>query len=162
MSFITGQIIGERETIASLRSLGPNVRQEVGVSVGRLVLRLQVRIKRKLSDDVLSVRTGRLRRSVVTEIENGPTFVLGKAGTNVVYARPHEFGMNETVPVKDHLRTIKQAFGKPIEPREVAVKAHSRKMVFPEKSFLRSSLAEMSPDVNNELNAALARARARI
>jgi hypothetical protein len=42
-------------------------------------------------------------------------------GTNVEYARPHEYGFNGTVTVKEHLRLVKKAFGKSLKtPKEVA------------------------------------------
>jgi len=52
--------------------------------------------ERKLSGQVLRVRTGRLRSSVTNKVKRiGKTSVVGVIGTNVVYARAHEFGVPE-------------------------------------------------------------------
>lgn len=51
-------------------------------------------------------------------------------GTNVAYAAAHHFGVDKTVSqrVRAFTRRISQAFGKPIEPKAVTVKAHTRQM----------------------------------
>jgi len=53
-----------------------------------------------------------------------------KVGTNDPRAAAHNFGVDKeiTQQVRDHVRRIVQAFGKPIDMKEVKVKAHSRKM----------------------------------
>jgi len=52
------------------------------------------------------------------------------AGTNVVYAAVHQFGhkFDKTVDVPEHERRISRAFGKPIAPKTVTVRAHKMKM----------------------------------
>lgn len=60
-----------------------------------------------------------------------------EVGTNKVYAAVHQFGAAKgsfgsvEAIVRSHTRWIKQAFGKAIEPREVMVREHKRKMVLP-------------------------------
>lgn len=53
-----------------------------------------------------------------------------QVGTNVPYAAAHNFGVDKeiTQQVREHVRRITQAFGKPIDLTEVRVKSHSRKM----------------------------------
>jgi hypothetical protein len=51
------------------------------------------------------------------------------------------------VMVKEHLRMQTVAWGRPINPIEVSVRAHSMRMNLPEKSFLRSSLADMHDEI---------------
>lgn len=50
--------------------------------------------------------------------------------SNRPYAALHQYGgtISKTVAVREHLRTIDQAFGKPIAKRSVLVKAHSMQM----------------------------------
>lgn len=56
---------------------------------------------------------------------------------NKPYATTHHFGAKKgsfgtvAATIKEHIRKINQAFGKPIEPRDVKVKAHTRKMTLP-------------------------------
>ncbi|MBW1666852.1 MAG: phage virion morphogenesis protein [Deltaproteobacteria bacterium] len=58
-------------------------------------------------------------------------------GTNKVYAAVHQFGAKRgsfgTVEVRipAHTRRITQAFGRVIEPKVIAVREHTRKMVLP-------------------------------
>jgi hypothetical protein len=80
--------------------------------------------------------------------------------TPVKYARPHEYGFHGTVDVREHMRTIKQAFGRPIEPGRGHGSAHSMKMNLPERSFLRSALMDMESagTIRNEMEAAVSRA----
>ena len=78
--------------------------------IGRAVLRVQRRVKEKLSGEVLNVRTGRLRRSIVERVESSGSVVTGIVGTNVEYAAPHEYGFIGVVTVKESLRVSKLTF----------------------------------------------------
>ena len=53
---------------------------------------LESGIKDKLSGKVLKVRTGRLRSSVTSRIEGTGKNIIGKVGTNFLYAPVHEYG----------------------------------------------------------------------
>lgn len=60
-----------------------------------------------------------------------------EVGTNVIYMRPHQLGMDETVSVGAHTRTINQAFGRPLPGGlTVQVGAFDRQMKMPKRSFL--------------------------
>lgn len=113
----------------------------------------------KLTGQVLNVRSGRLRRSINAKMMGqGTAKVEGKVGTNVVYARSHEYGNHETVTVKEHLRMQVKAWGRDIEPKKVTVPAHSMKMNLPERSFLRSALAEMDDQIKREIKSGITEA----
>lgn len=114
---------------------------------------LSARVKdQKLSGQVLNVRTGRLRRSInakpVTETATGVETLVG---TNVEYARIHEFGFKGSVNVKEHMRQAKGKF-------KVRVRAHSRQVNVPEKSFLRSSLEDMRGQIDQRIAAVVGKA----
>lgn len=132
--------------------------------ITRLTIKLQGNVKEnKLSGQVLKVKTGRLRRSINQKVENdearGP---VGTVGTNVSYARPHELGFSGDVQVRQHLRKIKEAWGKPLEePIEIVVRAHLRRMDIPAKSFLASALADIQPEVKPAIIAAVEAANAK-
>lgn len=156
---ITGRVEGAEQVLVRLGAVPKAVRDELNVSVGVLALKLAVRAKQKLSDDVLRVRTGRLRRSITTSVTDDTDGIIGRVGTNVSYARFQEYGFTGTQTVKQSLRKVTQAWGKPLkEPREVVVREHQRQVNYPAHSFLRSALAEMSDEVRKELAAALGRA----
>jgi phage gpG-like protein len=146
---LNGFIVGDAEVQAKFDKASDEVQAALKNGIARAVLRVQVRTKEKLSDQVLRVRTGRLRRSITTQITEQPGRVEGVIGTIVKYARPHEFGFNGTVNVREHLRKAVNA------AKPSVVRAHSRHVVIPEKSFLRSSLRELSPEIQTELRHAL-------
>jgi phage gpG-like protein len=130
------------------------LRQEVEKLSIQLVGKVQ---KEKLSGQVLKNRTGTLRRSINYKIETTQHSVYGTVGTNKEYGAIHEYGYHGPVNVREHLRMIKQAFGRSINPREITVQAHTRQVNLPEKSFLRSALKEMEPEIINKLTAAAER-----
>lgn len=154
---IKAWLIGDKEMVAKFDRFSGTVRADIEHGVARLAIALAAKVKgQKLSDQVLHVRTGRLRRSITYRVESGQTQIFGVVGTNVAYAARHEFGFHGTESVKAHLRTIKQAFGKRLKsPLAVQVRAHSRAVNYPARSFLRSALAEMQGDIRQGLQEAL-------
>ena len=168
---LKGYLVGESAVVARLDGLGPKLREELMTGVGRATLKLQRMVKRdKLNGLVLGVRTGTLRRSIDQDqesrlknpLEVSGDRITGIVSTNVKYAKAHEYGFSGVVSVREHMRTVKQAFGRPIAPREVTVRAHTMKMNLPERSFLRSALADLESQgiLREELEAAIKRATA--
>ncbi|KCX98868.1 HK97 gp10 family phage protein [Acinetobacter pittii] len=143
---------------ANLSATVDRIDAEVRQSIARSTLKLLIKVKReKLNGQVLNKRTGRLGRSItqkLIELSNG---VAGIVGTNVEYAPPHEYGFKGDVTVKAHLRMIKMAFGKSINPKQVNIKAHTRKVNLPENSFLRSALEEMRKEIKQDLEVSIRR-----
>lgn len=149
---IKGQLTGDRRVVQALRQRVPAITQRVERAIERLTLILTQRVKLKLTDDVLRVRTGRLRRSITFVVTGkGTDKVEGVVGTNVEYARVYELGFNGAVNIKAHLRTIKQAWGKSIQPKQITVSSHSRQVNLPARSFLRSAMNDMRADIIEEL-----------
>ncbi len=142
-----------------LASIHPQVQQRLTTSIGRLTLQLLREVKAgKLSGQVLQVRTGRLRRSINQRLEQrDPLQIAGYVGTNVAYGRRHELGFNGSESVRQHLRTITQAWGRALRsPRSITVREHSRHISVPPRSFLRSALQDMAPAIRQTLQAAVA------
>lgn len=149
---ITTEILGRRETTQAFANRVPAITSKVARALERLTIKLLARVKMKLSDDVLHVKSGRLRRSINYRMEGmGTDEMSGSVGTNVSYARPHELGFNGTVTVRAHMRQIKQAWGKDIAPRPVQVSSFARTMNLPERSFLRSAMREMQGEVVEDI-----------
>lgn len=154
---IEGTVLGDREVIANLGRIEPAVRAELVKATGRITLKLMRQsVQNKLSGQVLKRRTGTLARSVTQSprtFEVGHT-IVGTVGVTdisgpggrapVKYGRMHEYGFAGDVPVKEHLRMVKQAFGKALKsPVASTVKAHARKVNMPVRSFLRSALKDL-------------------
>lgn len=152
MSGISGIVIGGEAATARFENFPARLRVELRTGIGRAALKVLVQAKeQKLSGQVLNVVTGRLRRSINVKITESATNVQGSVGTNVKYARVHEFGFDGIVTVREHLSTSKLG-------NRFSVRSHQRKMHVPERSFLRSALADMAPQIREEFEAALQRA----
>ncbi len=154
---IKGFVRGDKEVVAYFARIPGDVRSQLRFAVGRLVLRLQRKIQQeKLTGQVLKVRTGTLRRSISHAVVEQGDAIVGTASTNVEYARVHEFGFKGPMPVKSHVRLVKQAFGRELKtPVWATVGAHTRNVDLPERSFMRSALAEMAPEIEEELRRAV-------
>lgn len=60
-----------------------------------------------------------------------------RVGTNVVYARPHQFGVNRMVEIPTHKRLVKKAFGKTLKfPVWATIERYARHMNLPARPFL--------------------------
>lgn len=142
-------------------------------TVQRLAIDLQGYVKAdKLSGQVLHVRTGTLRRSINQEVQQSGSVIKGIVGTNVKYARIHEYGFAGEMTVKEHLRRRKETIladikqygaeiGKLSGLRNIhstgemfTVRAHMRHVNLPERSFLRSALKDFEPKIIQQLKAA--------
>ena len=119
---------------------------------------LEDRVRANLSGRILHARSGRLRSSVVFDVDQDGDTLAATVGVaaDVPYAAFQEYGWSGVESVRASLRTVRQAFGRPIAPRTVAVKAHSRRVDYPAHSFLRSALAELEPDARARIEAAVA------
>ncbi|QNH52281.1 hypothetical protein HWI77_05865 [Acinetobacter venetianus] len=137
------------------------IRFEIRRTINALTLRLQRTIQEDmLSGQRLKVQSGRLRGSVSSKVEEDKDWIegtVGAGGALVPYAFAHEFGLNGSMGVKAHLRTIKQAFGRPISPTQVNVRAHSRNVRFRELRFMRDSLDMIARIVPKNIDAAIQR-----
>lgn len=154
---ISGYVIGDKEVARRLRAIPDGVRSRLTDSIGRLVLRLQRKVVQdKLSGQALKVRTGTLRRSIDQRMVSDGTAISGVVSTNVKYAKAHEYGSHEAVTVKEHLRLVKKAWGRELKsPVWATVKAHTARQNMPERSFLRSALNDMQPEIIAGINQAV-------
>jgi phage gpG-like protein len=156
---ITGQVTGASEVVERLRGITPKVRTALENRIQRLTIQLQRHVVQdKLRGQVLNVgKTGRLWRSIQQAMTSDAQNITGVVSTNVSYGKAHEYGYSGTVTVKEHLRTITQAWGKQLkEPVTSTVRSHSMKMNLPERSFLRSALTDMADEIQTQIKQAVA------
>lgn len=137
------------------------VRAEIRRTVNALTLELQRTIQEDmLTGQRLNVQSGRLRGSVSSKVEEDKDWIegtVGAGGALVPYAFAHEFGLKGAMAIKAHLRMIKKVFGQPITPRQIMIKAHSRKVDMKERRFMRDSLDEVAKIVPKNIDAAIER-----
>jgi hypothetical protein len=120
-----------------------------------LGLALQDRVRDKLGGEVLHSRSGRLAAGVAFDVaSSGDSASVALGIADVPYAAYQEYGFHGTETVRAHLRTIKEAFGRAIAPRQVAVRSFARRVDYPAHSFLRSALAEIAPDAVAQIDVA--------
>ena len=157
---ITAVLVGDRDLIARLNAMQPALQANLGRAMTRLWLAMIRKVQaEKLSGQVLKVRTGSLRSSIsggqgVSRIEQSASSITAIVGTNIKYAGIHEFGGTQPartiVPVKARALAFdwkgQQRFYRRVQ--RPAVK-------YPERSFLRSSLRDMEPQIRAELEAAV-------
>lgn len=152
MNQITVSIDGEdlvaKQFAKASQEARPRIRRVLQALGFALVGKIQ---KEYLSGQRLHQRTGRLSGSIHEETDDVAGAIVTTVGTNVEYARPHEYGFRGPVDIKAHMREIKQAWGKPITPRQVHVRGHQRKVDITEKRFMRDALAEFKPTVEKTL-----------
>ena len=156
---IAAELIGAERVVAFLELLPPKAMAAIKADVERLAVLLLRKVKEeKLNGQVLKNRSTTLQRSINKKVVANSQEVVGSVGTNVRYAAAHEFGFQGTVNVPAHLRMMKMAWGRAVKkPRQIMVGAHSMKMNLPERSFLRSAMAEMAPEIRDGLEAAVAK-----
>lgn len=148
-------------TDINFNQMNDRVKAEIRRTVNALTLKLQRIIQEDmLTGQRLKVQSGRLRGSVSSKVEESADTIVGTVGaggTLVPYARVHEFGLKGALAIKSHLRMVSKVFGKPVTPRQVMIKAHTRHVNFPERRFMRDSLDQVAKIVPKNIDAAIER-----
>ena len=140
--------------IAALGAMPERIRAALVAKAGVLAAKLQAKIEQKLSGEVLQMKSGALAGSIGVTIEetSGGVAVRLATSADVKYAAIHEFGgvipPHEIVPDKAKALAFlvggKQAF---------AARVNLPAIAMPERSYMRTSLAEMADDIRDELAA---------
>jgi len=150
-------LLGDAKLIARLEAMPASVAASLLRKVSMLVLKLQNYIQtNKLSGQVLNRKSGRLMRSIGTKVEQTATAVLGIVfqSSDVPYGRIHEYGGKTAAHV--------------IVPKKASVLAFNWKgenvffkrvnhpgSTFPERSYMRSGLRDMSVEISLGLKTAV-------
>lgn len=157
-------VIGERELVLHLKALPGVVQAVIRAKVTALTLKLEARVKKKLSGEVLNVRSGNLRRSIFNKIEATARMVIGKvmSSGDVKYARIHELG-GKTKPhvIEPKSKKALAFLGYTgmgqwglFERMVITRKVNHPGSVMPKRSYMASSLKEQATDIVRELKLA--------
>lgn len=153
------EFIGDREVASKLKELEPKIYNSLLLTITKLSIQLQAKIKsEKLTGQVLKTRTGTLRRSINYRVDKTSSQIIGRVGIGAdaaKYGIMHEFGLRGTEDIRSHLRTIKKVWGKSISPKQISVRSHTRTVNYPERSFMRTALAEMRPIIQSDISKAV-------
>lgn len=145
--------------LAGVEAMPAQVVAAVATKMRQLTINLQRHvIQDKLHGQVLKQRTGKLARSIQQESHTDGDLVIGEvfSAGDVKYAAIHEFG--GTTPPHDIVPNKAEALafvmgGKTVFARVV----HHPGSKIPERSFLRSSLADQASDITAGLKEAAIR-----
>lgn len=148
---LTATLVGDKELVSRLESLPQAVRQALQRKVTILALKLENKVKNdKLNGQVLNRISGRLARSIAYKVDVTDDSVYGRvfSSGDVKYAAIHEYG-GTTAP---HLILPKKAkalaFLSSTGDQVFAQKVNHPGSKMPERSFLRSSLRDMSSEIS--------------
>ena len=152
---ITIHILGTEHVVSNLLAMTPKLRTTLKQAMQlNLVTLLRLVKEDYLSGRALHVRTGRLRRSVHSDLQEGPSGLVGLVGTNVNYGKFHEYG---TETVRARLAKLKAGarqqmlFGGGIRG------ALAARGAFPPHAFLRPALKELEPEIRQNFEDAIRR-----
>jgi hypothetical protein len=153
---ITAHLVGDDRVLAWLRTAP----EAVNSGLARAITKLGIDLQRKVQDAELGgrvrgVRAGFLKSSIDLRSDQSADAVTAtvlSAGRDV---RAHEFGFAGTADIRASLRNARQAFARPISEKSVNMRASSRRMGLPERSFLRTALEDMASMTQDEVNTAL-------
>lgn len=153
---ITVTVTGLPQVEGRLKAFG-QLRPALKQTVERETIALQAHVVAdKLSGQVLHVRTGTLGRSITAETIETADAIEGAVGTNVRYARIHEYGGTVHLPmlVPRRARALRfEVGGQTVFARRT--RAHDVRI--PERSYLRSALEDRRPTILAAIRATLAR-----
>lgn len=153
---IIGHVTGDTAVLLQLKSRGILLRENLRKVVHEQGIRMLRLVKLKVSGPVLKNRTGTLRRKLNVRFTETPNELTATVGLKLKYAAAHEYGFDGVVTVREHLRRVTQAFGRPLaQPVSATVRAHSMHMKLPERSYLRSTLREEAPSIREAMRLAI-------
>ena len=146
--------ISAADALGRLHDLPQDLAARLAGIVATLAQRLYDRVEDNLSGAVLQHRSGRLASSIVQQVD-GLSASVGFDPAAVPYGAAQEFGAD----LRAHLIAVKnaRALSFVVAGRRVFAKhvmfpgAH-----LPERSFLRSALADLAPEIGAAIAAAVA------
>ena len=144
---------------AALAAMPDRVRDALSSKANVLAAELQAKIQQKLSGAVLNQKSGVLARSIVATIDDSSANVSVSIATSgdIKYAAIHEFGgiipPHEIVP--DKAKALAFVIG---GKRVFTARVNLPAVAMPERSYMRSSLAEMADEIREGLSEAVVRA----
>jgi phage gpG-like protein len=150
---ISASTSGLDAEIGRLGALPQSLAARLAREVDRLAELLRDRVERNLSGQVLQRRSGRLAGSIAVAVERSGLGAGATVSSDAPYAAIHEYG--GTIPAREILPKSARALAFPWRGQQrffkrVALPAAT----MPERSFMRSALAETAPEIRAALEAA--------
>ncbi len=137
---------------AAFADMPERVRAALTDKANMLAAELLAKIQQKLAGGVLNARSGALARSIVATVEDstGNVAVTIAAGGDIKYAAIHEFG--GVIPPHQIVPDKAKALAFVLGGKQVfAARVNLPAVAMPERSYMRSSLAEMADAIRDGL-----------
>lgn len=134
---------------ASVRiaKLPEELRGQLRAAIVRDGKELAARVRGKLSGPVLKVRSGRLLASIFSEMVENRNAIYGRVGSRgVPYAAIHEYG-GQTKPHDIYPKNVRALHFMVGGASVFAAHVHHPGSKIPQRSYLRSSLADMRAQI---------------
>lgn len=159
------KVTGELDVSLKLDGLTDRLRAELYTSMLKTMFDLQEYVKsEKLSGQVLNRRTGTLSRSFTSRVTKGEESIVGEMGPNTPYALIQEYGGTTSPHVIEAKYKKALAFSGGYakfdfgQTTVFARRVNHPGSKIPERSYMRTSLAENLDTIRDELKAASQRA----
>ena len=155
---VTVDVKGWESLATAIGNATPRLATELKTTVTAETLELQRHVVQdKLSGQVLHARSGVLRRSITAHVEESGGALRGIVGTNLVYARIHEYGGSVHVPALVPVRARALHWVGPAgDVFAMSTKPHT--VTIPARSYRRSALADRRDAILAALRNAIRRA----
>lgn len=138
-------LVGDDKIVAKLDAMPSKVHQALLAKITGLALELQAYVQNdKLAGQVLKKITGHLAGSIMQDVDDQSDTITGRVYSNssVNYAAIHEFGGQ--IPARYPINGKALHFF--IDGKEVFAK-YARGFTMPERSFMRSALADKKQEI---------------
>ena len=86
------KIIGDRQVVIAFDQMQKETPKVLGRIIRKAGLAVEKRVKENLTNRILNVQSGQLRRSITTRFGGTSNSPFAEIGTNLIYAPVHEFG----------------------------------------------------------------------
>lgn len=147
---ISASVDGLTALTGRLGTLPQTLAQRLGEEVERLGGMLRDRVERNLSGRVLKQRSGRLAGSIAVDVERNGLAIGATVSSASPYAAIHEYG--GVIPARTILPQSARALAFPWRGQQRFFKRVQLPAVtMPERSFMRSALAQTAPDIRAAL-----------
>jgi phage gpG-like protein len=151
----TVEVVGDDQIIARFDTMYENLRYRLHVALEEIGIEFIDWMRfNKLRGNPLHTRSGRLAENFHSDVTDIANFINLAVCTHVPYASIHEYGgeisIPETTPTKS--RALHWVSGGDV----FAMRARAHIVHMPERSFMRSTLAEMESRIVERLDQAIA------
>lgn len=153
-------LVGDKELIARLDKVPMAAMAALRVKVMQLALKLENYVKtQKLNGQILNRISGRLARSIANKVTASASEVFARvfSSGDVKYAGIHEFGGTTAPHIIEPKKASVLAFAGADGGMVFARRVHHPGSKMPERSFLRSSLHDMSTEISLGMKSAVVR-----